>query len=477
MLGFVERLIASLEEEWRALSLSLRYMHVQTGVRATLATMLALLAALWLHLDNPWWAGISAFVIGRSHVTATLERSFDRAIGTLIGAVAGYLGAALVIQHLAFAITCAVVTAISIYGFERAKHGYAFLLGGVTAVVVMFGSINKPDAAIDFAVYRALEILVGIAAACLVDYVLAERAPKGDASGATPPAHPPGDRELAVNAISGGLAVAMIPTIWESLQLPALGQTPITAVIILISMQSEPHWKAITRASGCLIGGIYGLLAMKLAADALLPWLALMAAGLFVGAQVNHRGGEASYIGLQAGVALIMRWCRARALRPTCCPPSTASPVSSAASSSSASCSRCSRRSSAVCSTGIRLEISRDLIQTAFRKQVVHGNRWHDCHRIPEAQGLAGSSSVNAGACPCPIMPFLIFKTMPVIAPSKSVCTSSCASVRIRPSTTPMSISTWATATRPCAPIARRIINTAPTCMGRRPGLRAASTF
>ncbi|PYE87203.1 FUSC family protein [Phyllobacterium leguminum] len=307
MLDFIERLLASLEAEWRALSFSIAHAHVHTAIRGTLAALLAILLALWLRLDNPWWAGITALVIGQSDVAATLARSLDRALGTIIGAFAGYAGAALVAHHFMFELTCAAATAVSLYGFERARHGYAFLLGGVTTLVIMFGSLNTPDAAIDFAVYRTLEILVGILAGCLVDYVLAERAPQGTERDARPGLFArPLDRNLATNAISGGIAIAAIPSIWESLQLPALGQTPITAVIILISMQSGPHWKAATRAFGCLLGAAYGLLAMKVAADAMLPWLVLMGTGLFISAQVHHRGGEASYVGLQAGVAIIM---------------------------------------------------------------------------------------------------------------------------------------------------------------------------
>lgn len=307
MIGFIERLLSGLEAEWRASSLSISHAHVHTAIRATLATLLALILALWLHLDNPWWAAITGFVIGQSHATTTFVRSFDRAIGTLTGAVAGYMGAALISHHFMFELACAVVTAFSIYGVERAEHGYAYLLGGVTAVLVMFGSLNTPDAAIDIAIYRTLEVLIGIMAACLVDYVLAERVRKQDKQSRKPGLFSrPINRELAVTAISGGVAVAIIPTIWESLQLPSLGQVPITAVIILTSIQSEPHWKAMTRAAGCLIGAFYGLLSMWLAGDAMLPWLALMAIGLFISAQIYHRGGDGAYIGLQAGVAIIL---------------------------------------------------------------------------------------------------------------------------------------------------------------------------
>src|SRR5271156_5582158 len=69
--------------------------------------------------------------------------------------------------------------------------------------------------------------------------------------------------KLIVVAVSGGVAIAMIPIIWETLQLPGLGQTPITAFVIMTAMRHEPGWKAATRAFGCLLGGLYGLVAMS----------------------------------------------------------------------------------------------------------------------------------------------------------------------------------------------------------------------
>ena len=106
--------------------------------------------------------------------------------------------------------------------------------------------------------------------------------------------------------MSGGVAIAMIPVIWEALQLPGLGQTPITAFVIMTAMRHEPAWKAATRAFGCLLGGLYGLLAMSWVGDASLPWLVSLAAGFFVCGHIYRGSGDASYVGQQAGVAIML---------------------------------------------------------------------------------------------------------------------------------------------------------------------------
>jgi uncharacterized membrane protein YccC len=302
MTGLISRLGDGLAGDLRALSLS--GPRARGALRTTLATVLATLVALALHLDNPWWAAITGVVIVQVDAAATLSRSIDRVIGTAVGATIGYLGAATIADHPLFLALVAGCTGFAIYAQERAEHGYAFLLGGITVVLVMFGSLAEPGAALHLAVYRALEILVGVAVACAVDYALS--APATPAAAAPKPGiwTRPLDRELASIAITGAVAVALIPLIWETLDLPGLGQTPITAFVILTAMRQEPVWKALTRAAGCLVGALWGLGAMHFAGGSFLPWLVLLVAGLYLASHIFHGNSDASYVGVQAGIAI-----------------------------------------------------------------------------------------------------------------------------------------------------------------------------
>jgi len=305
MTGLATRLIGALGDEMGQLSLS--GPRTNAAVRTMLSGVLSLLVALWLHLDNPWWAAITGFSIIQQNAAATLSRSVDRALGTIVGALIGYFAAGLVTDHLLFQLVCGASAAFGIYGQERAEHGYAILLGAVTVILVMFGSLVEPGIALHLATYRALEILVGVGVACAVDYILAEPGIIAEAAAAKPGVWAsPIDRELLVVAVSGGVAIAMIPLIWETLQLPGLGQTPITAFVIMTAMLHEPAWKAATRAFGCLLGGLYGLVAMSWVGDAFVPWLVALSAGLFVCGHIYRGSGDASYVGHQAGIATML---------------------------------------------------------------------------------------------------------------------------------------------------------------------------
>ena len=248
----ITRLTHDLAGDLRALTLT--GPRANAALRSALATVLAVLVAFVLHLDNPYWAGISGVVLVQSDRAATVARSIDRIIGTMLGATIGYLGAELAADHLAFLALVGGGTAFTLYAQDRAEHGYAFLLSGITMVLILFGSLATPDKALELAVYRGFEILVGVFAACAVDYALAPPSTLAAVIPKTGIFAPPLDRELAAIAISGGIAIIIIPLVWETLDLPGLSQTPITAFVILVAMRQEPGWRALTRAVGCLFG-------------------------------------------------------------------------------------------------------------------------------------------------------------------------------------------------------------------------------
>jgi uncharacterized membrane protein YccC len=274
--------------------------------RTALASVLSILVAMILHLDNPYWAGITAISITLPDISSSIARSIDRCVGTIVGAAVGYFGAHFVADHLVFELIIASAVAFGIYGMERTAHGYAVLLGAVTVILVMFGSLEAPDSALKLAVYRSMEIMVGVAVCYFIELALAS-----SAQVAAPSPKPgiftgPVDERMLATAITAGIATASIPQIWEGLQLPGLDQTPITAFVILVAMRREPTWTALNRVIGCLLGGAYGLVCLRLVDDNTLLWLLLLFFGLYLFSHIKHGNADLSYSGHQAGVATIL---------------------------------------------------------------------------------------------------------------------------------------------------------------------------
>jgi uncharacterized membrane protein YgaE (UPF0421/DUF939 family) len=111
------RIARDLAREARVLEFSGR--QAQLAACASLGWACAVLMALALHLDNPWWGGISAISILQAERRATTRRAAERMLGTLIGAGIGILLAPLVAWHIPFDIACAIDAGFTIYAQER----------------------------------------------------------------------------------------------------------------------------------------------------------------------------------------------------------------------------------------------------------------------------------------------------------------------------------------------------------------------
>src|ERR1700750_159531 len=83
------------------------------ALEAALSVTLAVLAALAAHSDTPWWAGISALQVTRASL------------------------ALFVSQRLPFCLSLFVVACVGYFGFAISRFSYGWLIGAVTANLVM----------------------------------------------------------------------------------------------------------------------------------------------------------------------------------------------------------------------------------------------------------------------------------------------------------------------------------------------------
>ncbi|MDL2406266.1 FUSC family protein [Rhizobium calliandrae] len=284
---------------------------------AALAVGLALVLALILRLNNSWWAGISAFLCVQANHPQSWQKGGMRIVGTLIGAAVSF---ALVPWAVYDPVTTLLLLfaagTLAILGALLSPHGYAWQLGGITAMMITLGALDDPTLALSIAFYRTVEIILGTATALVATRLLAPAE-----AGATVPS--PGWQSLLgrnwhvlSHAMRTGMAVAAVPLVWRQLELPNLTQMAISigAVMAVPALtgisdqdQSAIAQRMLQRIAGCLLGGFFG--AMVLLAPIsqfFVPWLALLMAGTWLAMQIqNGRHGIAG-VGAQAAIALIL---------------------------------------------------------------------------------------------------------------------------------------------------------------------------
>lgn len=140
------------------------------AVKFGLAGVLAVFIALYYRLADPSWALFTVIVLMvAQYVGAIAEKSVFRVVGTMAGGLIGYLLTASLEQNpviflLILGITVSFCTAM----FGQSKYPYAFLLCGLTEVVVASNGLANPDNSWQYMLLRVEEVCVGIVATMIV---------------------------------------------------------------------------------------------------------------------------------------------------------------------------------------------------------------------------------------------------------------------------------------------------------------------
>jgi len=144
------------------------------AVKFGLAGVLAVFIALLLRLEEPTWALFTIFVLMiAQYVGAIAEKSIFRIIGTVIGAVLGYLiTASFEEQPVLFFTLLAIIVGFCTAMFGQSRYPYAFLLCSMTTVVVVSNGLGNPDQSWQYALWRIEEVTLGILVAILVQSLL-----------------------------------------------------------------------------------------------------------------------------------------------------------------------------------------------------------------------------------------------------------------------------------------------------------------
>jgi uncharacterized membrane protein YccC len=293
-----------------------------TGVRGrrsavtTLAVAVAVTAALAVDVDDPWWAAISAFVCSQATAPASVQRGILRILGTIGGAALAVLVSPLLADdHVALILALLVVSTVGVLGQLVGRNAYAWLLGAVTADMVLMALLSDPSSALTVGLNRSAEVTIGTAAAMAVALLAGADAAAAPAAPESRWADLLGEQWPSMrHAAQAGFGVMLVPLVWRWLELPNLAQSAITVAAAMavpaltndaVLDQAKITERAMHRILGCLLGGAAGLACLALSIDNFLPWLLTLSAGIWVAAHVQASERGVSYVGTQFAVVFI----------------------------------------------------------------------------------------------------------------------------------------------------------------------------
>jgi uncharacterized membrane protein YgaE (UPF0421/DUF939 family) len=140
------------------------------ALKMGIAGIVSIYLAALMKLPQGYWAAFSAFVVIASDMRTTLKASADRLLGTAIGAFLGGVFAYFWGGHL---ILFGVAITLTVLICEVLGLGQSYRLASVTVALVML--INRSGSPWSMAVYRFLEVALGIVVGVTISAVPTRR--------------------------------------------------------------------------------------------------------------------------------------------------------------------------------------------------------------------------------------------------------------------------------------------------------------
>src|SRR6185312_7750182 len=112
-----------------------------------------------------------------------------------------------------------------------------------------------------------------------------------------------------------GLTLMLVPLVWSFFDLPSLSQMAITiaAVMAVPSFTGDIQLdsrvviqRAVQRMMGCFLGGLAALAVLLISIQQLLPWLATIAAWIWICGHIQGSRRGVGYVGTQAAIVFIL---------------------------------------------------------------------------------------------------------------------------------------------------------------------------
>ncbi|WP_194439631.1 FUSC family protein [Vibrio fluminensis] len=146
---------------------ALRY---RLPLKVALALTLAIVSALWLGWEKPYWAAFSVVVMAVTESTGhSLKKGRQRIVGTLFGVLVAFVMIGLYAQQPIELLACySLFAALCVYHQTNPRNGYAWSIAMMVATLVMVMGGFSGTQTFNVAVLRIQETILGVVCFSLV---------------------------------------------------------------------------------------------------------------------------------------------------------------------------------------------------------------------------------------------------------------------------------------------------------------------
>ncbi len=302
-------------------AMATRRRRIVDALECVASILLAIVFANALGAEMVAWAAFSAFVLMKGPVTETLLRSCLRMIGTLLGASLAVWFTRLTSGALwEWMLAAALIGSAGLYGAITARHAYAWLLFGLTFVMIVLDKLEQPEIDIEaLAITRVIEVGAGTLAALIVSIAatLTARRWWPVAPSPTSPTSPTmtwWQPQAAKHCLLAGFAVALLPLVHRFVELRELAQAGVTVLAVMILPAAQLNAGSLDpasrrlqqRALGCLCGSLLAAGVLFLAQGSVPILIAGTCLGVLIGRHIGNGSARNAYLGLQFTLAVLV---------------------------------------------------------------------------------------------------------------------------------------------------------------------------
>jgi len=281
------------------------------------SVLLAILLAHLIGASNVSWAAFSGYMVMRGHVAESGLRGLLRIVGTATGAALGLAITPFAVGNIVLtSLALTLIGGATLYAALTARRAYAWLFVGLTFVMILLDKMQHPEIALSaFARTRLLEVVAGTFACFIVSAVStvslrriwpAQRSAASAGLGWHPHA--------ARHAGQAAVALLVLPGLGQALHLPALAQSAVAIIAVMIVPVSNigasgflpVSLRLLNRVAGCLAGGALAALFLFLGHGSAPVLILGTILGVAAGRHLENGKGSLAYAGTQFVLAVLV---------------------------------------------------------------------------------------------------------------------------------------------------------------------------
>jgi uncharacterized membrane protein YccC len=131
--------------------------------KTALGLVIAWALVLWLQWPDAFLAPMAVLFLQTPYLGASLRKGLMRVFGTLAGGLAVLLLLGWLIEdRWALLAALSLLIGFAIYQIRASRYGYAWYMVAITATVIVADAVPQPQLALQLAVYRTSEAVLGI---------------------------------------------------------------------------------------------------------------------------------------------------------------------------------------------------------------------------------------------------------------------------------------------------------------------------